>query len=105
MTLFNTKFFQIIKTFSPTELKAFEYWLKSPWANSNKNLIRLLEKVIKYHPDFDNKKLTKEKLFKQILPNGKFSDRRMNNLLSEGFLAAERFLIINIIMKIYKKTY
>ena len=95
MTFFDTKFFQIIKTFSPTELKDFEYWLKSPWANSNKNLIRLLEKVKKYHPNFDNKKLTKEKLFKQILPNGKFSDRRMNNLMSEGFLAAERFLVFH----------
>ncbi len=95
MALFNTKFFHTIQTFSPTELKSFELWLKSPWANSNKNLIRLLEKVAKHHPDFDNPKLTKAKLFKQILPNGKYSDRRMNNLLSEGYLAAERFMIFN----------
>jgi len=95
MILFDAKFFQTIQTFSPAELKSFELWLKSPWANSNKNLIRLLEKVAKYHPDFDAPKLTKAKLFKQILPNGKFSDRRMNNLLSEGYLAAERFMVFN----------
>ncbi len=95
MTLFDAKFFQIIRTFSSAELKSFELWLKSPWANSNKNLIRLLEKVQKHHPDFDYSKLTKTKLFQQILPNGKYSDRRMNNLLSEGFLAAEKFLIFN----------
>lgn len=95
MTLFDAKFFQIIQTFSSTELKSFELWLKSPWANSNKNLIRLLEKVQKHHPNFDYPKLTKTKLFQQILPNGKYSDRRMNNLLSEGFLAAEKFLIFN----------
>ncbi|MFK7773525.1 MAG: hypothetical protein AB8F94_15350 [Saprospiraceae bacterium] len=68
-------------------------WLRSPWCNTNKNLIRLFEKVKKHHPDFNSPKLTKEKLFKQILPNGKFSDRRMNNLLSEGYQAAERFII------------
>ena len=68
-------------------------WLRSPWCNTNKNLIRLFEKVNKHYPDFDSPKLTKEKLFKQILPNGKFSDRRMNNLLSEGYLTAERFII------------
>jgi len=95
MTLFDSKFFQTIQTFSSAELKSFELWLKSPWANSNKNLIRLLEKVAKHHPAFDNPKLTKAKLFKQILPNGKYSDRRMNNLLSEGYLAAERFMVFN----------
>ena len=95
MNLFDSKFFQIIQTFSPTELKSFELWLKSPWANSNKNLIRLLEKVQKHHPNFDYPKLTKPKLFQQILPKGKYSDRRMNNLLSEGYLAAERFMVFN----------
>ena len=47
----------------------------------------------KYYPSFEDEKLTKEKLFKQVLPNGKFSDRRMNNLFSEGYLAAERFIV------------
>ncbi|MCB9352329.1 MAG: hypothetical protein H6573_33280 [Lewinellaceae bacterium] len=47
----------------------------------------------RYHPDFEDAKLTKEKLFRKVLPDGKFSDRRMNNLMSEGYLAAEKFLI------------
>lgn len=92
-TLFSSKFVQILKTLSLDEWKAFELWLKSPWANSNKNLARLLEKLKKYYPDFNHPRFTKEKLFKQVLPTGKFSVRRMNNLLSEGYLAAERFLI------------
>lgn len=92
-TPFTSKFVRLLKTLSADEYKAFELWLKSPWCNSNKNLIRLLEKLKRYHPDFDTEKLTKEKLFKQILPDGKFSQRRMNNLLSEGYLAAEQFLI------------
>ena len=98
-TFFNLKYFKILQTFSEEELKAFELWLRSPWCNSNKNLIKLLEKIKKYHPVFDDKKLTKEKLFKQILPKGKFSDRRMNNLLSEGYLAAERFIIFQNLTK------
>ncbi|MEN0049639.1 MAG: hypothetical protein AAF806_21440 [Bacteroidota bacterium] len=91
--IFASKFVKTIKTFSEAELKSFDTWLRSPWCNTNKNLIRLLEKLRKYYPTFDDRKLTKEKLFQQILPKGKFSDRRMNNLLSEGYLAAERFLI------------
>lgn len=89
---FTSKLVQLLQTFSEEELKAFDAWLRSPWCNSNKNLPRLLEKLRKYHPDFDNERLTKEKLFYQVLPKGKFSNRRMNNLLSEAYLAAEQFL-------------
>jgi len=74
-------------------MKSFELWLSSPWCNSNKNLIKLFEQLKKYYPKFDNDRLTKEKLFKKILPTGKFSDRRMNNIFSEAYLATERFLI------------
>ncbi|MEM8527945.1 MAG: hypothetical protein AAGG68_25110 [Bacteroidota bacterium] len=91
--IFASKFVKTLRTLSEAELKSFELWLRSPWCNTNKNLIRVLEKIRKYYPTFDDCKLTKEKFFKQVLPKGKFSDRRINNLLSEAYLALERFLI------------
>jgi len=89
----HTKFFRILQGFSPAELKAFGVWLQSPWCNTNKNLIRLLARLILHHPGFSDTKLTKEKLFLYVLPKGKYSERRMNNLLSEAYLAAEKFLV------------
>ncbi|MEZ5040641.1 MAG: hypothetical protein R2828_12125 [Saprospiraceae bacterium] len=97
--IFSSKFVRILKTLSEEEWKSFELWLKSPWCNTNKNLVQLLEKLEKYYPLFDSEKLTKEKLFRKVLPNGKFSHRRMNNLLSEGYLAAERFLVFQNLSK------
>ncbi len=91
--IFSTKFFRILQTMEPVELKDFETWLQSPWCNTNKNLIRLLTRLKPYYPGFSDTKLTKEKLFRQVLPDGKFSERRMNNLLSEAYLAAEKFLV------------
>ena len=93
MTVFSAKFFKLLHTFSAEELKSFDSWLKSPWCNSNKNLVLLLDKVKKYHPDYKDPKLTKEKLFKKILPTGKYSDRRMNNLFSKAYIAAEEFML------------
>ncbi|MEM9920205.1 MAG: hypothetical protein AAF990_19060, partial [Bacteroidota bacterium] len=90
--LFSTKFVRMLQSWQPEELKAFDRWLRSPWCNTNKNLVQLFEQLRKYYPGFSGKRLDKEKLFKLILPNGKFSDRRMNNLLSEAYLAAEKFL-------------
>ncbi len=89
---FASKFVRLLKTFDESTLKSFEIWLKSPWCNSNKNLIRLLQQLKKYYPNFAKRPLTKEKLFNKILPEGKYSTRRMNNLLSEAYQAAEKFL-------------
>jgi hypothetical protein len=93
LTLLNCKFFRLLRSLSEEEYKELERWLQSPWNNSNKNLVRMLTRLKKYHPALEDRRLTKEKLFRQILPNGKYSDRRMNNLLSEAYLATERFLI------------
>ena len=98
-SVFSSKFVRLLKTFTSEELKSFEMWLQSPWCNSNKNLIRLFHILKKYYPDFENEKLSKEKLFKKVLPNGKFSDRRMNNILSEGYLTLERFLVFQSFSK------
>ena len=98
-TIAQSKYFRLIKTFTLEDQKSYESWLNSPWCNTNKTLIRLFEKVKKYYPNFDDPKLTKEKLFKKILPNGKYSDRRMNNILSEGYLAAERFITFQNLSK------
>ena len=92
-SLSSTKFVRLLQSFDESELKPFDTWLRSPWCNSNKNLIRLFTRLVKYYPDFDHPRLDKEKLFREVLPDGKFSHRRMNNLLSEGYLAAERFLV------------
>lgn len=91
--LSQTKLIRLLQTITETEWKALEQWMASPWCNSNKTLVRLLSKLKKYHPDFKARSLTKEKLFLQILPHGKFSDRRMNNILSEAYLLTERFLV------------
>ena len=90
---FSSKFLQILQTLEPQELKSFDHYLQSPYHNTNKNLPRLLARLLPYYPDFSDPKLSKEKLFCQVLPKGKFSERRMNNLMSEAYLAAEQFLV------------
>lgn len=96
-SLFSTKFIGLLRTFEADELNAFEKWLRSPWCNRNKNLPRLVKCLKKYYPDFPDSKLSKQALFQQVLPDGKYSSRRMNNLLSEAYQAAEKFLIFESI--------
>lgn len=72
-TPFETEFVRLLRAFDKSELKTFESWLRAPWCNSNKNLIGLVDRLKRYHPGFDDPKLTKEKLFRQVLPAGKFT--------------------------------
>ena len=65
--LSTSKFILTLETLNEADLKAFEQWLKSPWCNSNKTLLRLLEHVRKYYPACDSSKLTKERVFQKIL--------------------------------------
>lgn len=90
--LLTSKFVRLLQTFDEDEIKGFDVWLRAPWCNTNKNLPRLLACLRPYYPGFSDPKLTRERLFQQMLPKGKFSARRMNNLLSEAYLAAEQFL-------------
>lgn len=92
-SIFHTKFVTLLRTFDEDELQDLQHWLKSPWCNSNRNLIPLLEELRKYHPGFNSKRITAERLFKRVLPEGKYSKRRLNNLMSAGFKAAKRYLI------------
>lgn len=92
-TFLSGKFIQILRNFSEKELDLFQIWLKSPWANTNRNLVRLVEKLKKHHPDYNHRLLSKERLFKQVMPGKKYSNYWINNLLHQGYVQAEHFLV------------
>jgi hypothetical protein len=94
--LINSILFDIIGTFSPAELKRFRDFLRSPFHNTNKNVIKLFEYFKKFSPDFGSDKakkfLTKEKVFKKIYPGKKFNDIVLRILLSDLIKLSEEFL-------------
>ena len=59
----HSKLIGYLSRFSSQEMKDFRHFLQSPYHNSNKQALRLLEGLLSYHPDFDSPRLTKEKDF------------------------------------------
>lgn len=92
MNPFPFKFFTLLKSFSPEELKRFAIWLRSPWCNTNKNLTVLFEKTKKHYPHYTHQSLSKEKLFRKIFPDRKYNEQLIKNLLSKAYSAAEKFV-------------
>ncbi|MEO8210486.1 MAG: hypothetical protein ABI840_07985 [bacterium] len=90
--MLKSKFLDIVKTFSPEELRGFRNFVRSPFHNTNKNVIKVNEIVKKYYPDLNNEGLLKEKVFSKIYPGKKYNDIVMRILLSDLMKLAEEFL-------------
>ncbi len=91
--MLKSKFIDILKTFTPEELKHFRDFVHSPFHNSNKNVIKLYDIIRKYNPQFESPSIDKEKLFRKIYPGKKYNDTVVRILLSDLLRLAEEFLI------------
>ena len=87
-----SKFIDIIKTFSPAELKQFRDFLRSHFHNTNKNVIKLFEIIRKHAPDFNSQQLKKENLFKKLYPGKGYNDIVMRILISDSLRLGEEYL-------------
>ena len=91
--MLKSKAIDIIKTFSPEELKRFVSFVSSPYFNSVKSLIRLTEVLRNHYPDFSTEDLTEVSLYEKVYGKGKFSYSVMKNLMSDLIPLCEKFLI------------
>lgn len=89
----NTKLVSLLKSLSSSELRKLHQFVSSPFANTNDNVVSLLQHVGKYHPAYESTKLEKKKIFKALFPGETFNDGRIRYLSSELLTVAENFLV------------
>ena len=91
-----SKLLQLVKILDVEEMRWLAKFVRSPFYNSNKEVIALFDYIRKYHPECDSSKLAKEVVFKKIWPKEAFNDRRIRVLmfrlsdLVEAFLVAQK---------------
>lgn len=90
--MIKNKAIDIIRTLNPEEIKSFELFVKSPFYNSNKSLIKLLQLIRKYIDRTGEEKITEEFLYLKIFPGKKYSYGNMKNMMSALFGLCEKFL-------------
>lgn len=89
-----TNFIDVIKTFEKDEFKNFIDYVNSPFFNSNNSVLKLMDVVKKYYPDFGNRNFTKEKVYQKIYSTSSYNDQVMRNLMSDALQLAYGFLTI-----------
>ncbi|MBI5403650.1 MAG: hypothetical protein HY959_09615 [Ignavibacteriae bacterium] len=83
----------ILKALSEEEIKQFRKFLASPYFNRSRNVNSMFEILVKFYPDFNSDKLSKEFISSKLFGQGKFNDSTIRNLLSDLVNSSELFLM------------
>lgn len=95
--MYRSNFIDLLKTFTPKEFKELGLFISSKKYNSRKGVVKLYDAVKKFHPDFEHKNFTKEKVFEKLFPGKKFNDATLRPLfhffseLTEKFISLSQF--------------
>ncbi|MCY7360712.1 MAG: hypothetical protein LH629_01380 [Ignavibacteria bacterium] len=95
--MIKSKVIEILQSFSKDDLKKFSDFLCSPVFNKREVIVNLFNVYKKFHPDFGDKNLTKEKVYSKIFPGKKYNDevfRNQNSILlklTEDFLSYQNY--------------
>lgn len=85
-------FLEILESLTREEIKSFRRFILSPYFNRSPKVVKLYDCVIKYFPNFDHPKLTKESLHKKISPELSYNDLTMKRLLFDLQNLSEKFI-------------
>lgn len=93
----NSKIIEALKSLDKKEFRRFGDFVSSPFFNKNENVTNLYTTLSEFYPEFESGKLSLENLFKAVFPKQKYDYYKINNIVSDLYKLAEKFLIqINI---------
>jgi hypothetical protein len=90
------KLIDLLRTLNTKELRRFGEFVESPYFNKNKNVIALFRAVSAYHPDYKNRNLTIENIYKKVYTGEKYDYHKINNVVSDLYKLAEKFLAVSV---------
>lgn len=102
--MLNSTLLNILSKFSSKEIKEFGEFINSPFYNKNDNVIKLFNYLKKFQPDYNDKKLEKEYVYKKLYSKGKYNDGFMRTtIFNLGKLAEDYLAHINFTKDDLKK--
>ncbi|MBK9014137.1 MAG: hypothetical protein IPM82_08605 [Saprospiraceae bacterium] len=87
------KIFKLIKVLHSRELTSVEKYLSSPPISANSDCVKLFALICKFHPEMDNPKLTKERLYGKLYGRQPYNDGKMRKLMTQLTQLIEEYLL------------
>lgn len=94
-----SKLISILSTLSHHEMGRFTDFVRSPYYNSNEQLVTLLCHLSKSYPNFKEQEIRKEKVFAGVFPGQAFNKKKLGYLMSDLVKLGETFLGVQSIEK------
>ncbi len=94
-----TKVIGVLRKLSAEEMKEFGRFVRSPFHNRVKKVIRLFDAIKKFHPEFESRFINKKYVYKRITGKNEYNDAVMRNLSSDLYSLAGEYLAV----RSYKK--
>jgi len=88
----NSKLIDLLKTFEKEDWRWFRKFLLSPYFNSREELVPFCDYLRKQAPDFNEKTIRKEKVFKKLFPKETYDEKKISYSMNFLLGQAERFL-------------
>jgi hypothetical protein len=89
----------LLKTFEREEIEQFKNFISSDFFNKAGYLTNYFQKLIEYHPDFEDYEKNKIKIFHELYPGREYNDATIRKINSELLKLAEDFLTIQALKK------
>ncbi len=88
-----SKLLQVFKTLSQEELKLLRKFVRSPYYNTNKEVIALCDYLVKVAPDFETRKIERSYVYKKVTGGKAFVDGKMRFIMTNLLSVLRQFLI------------
>ena len=95
----NSSLIEILKSFTPEEMKRFEEFVSSPYFNKKSAVINLCRHIRKYSPEFKSPKLERKITWKVLYPDREYNYGIFKNLVFDLTKLADRFITIEYFQK------
>lgn len=86
------KIISLLKILSEDELKAFDRFVRSPFFNENKRLVRLFDFLKSFAPLFESPGMTKETAYAIVFGDDNYNEKRLVRLLSKLCKLVDQFI-------------
>ncbi|HMS52480.1 MAG TPA: hypothetical protein PKD56_09125, partial [Chitinophagales bacterium] len=90
--MFKSKAIQILRTLTNKEFKRLEDFVASPLWKHPAQAVNLFNILRKLYPDFDEKKLARVRVFRQIFPREVFNEQKLRYVISDLTKLLEQFI-------------
>ncbi len=88
-----SKLINLLKSFSKKEWNRLELFLSSPYYNRKESVLALFLLLKKTAPEFNTRRIEKERVFKKLYPKKKYKDLEMRLLMSQLVQLIEAFWV------------